>query len=189
LLIRPNILQWRPQENELIVRTDCDPSIAQWVKSTFGSPKFSIKWVSEGWAQDYLKEHIIRGDGGDGVPNVMSDDDTFVDPDKRQKAMRKKQFVRLMKFWEDQYDENITKEERRNIQRNIAMIDLSYMNGHCSKINDQYYAVEKKVQPVAVKGFLMEHSLMKLASTSSDFFITKQDQKSAGIAQFFNNYK
>lgn len=40
---------------------------------------------------DYdLFEHICQGDTGDGVPNILSDDDTFMaDPKKRQKSLRK----------------------------------------------------------------------------------------------------
>lgn len=36
-----------------------------------------------------LFEHIVRGDSGDGVPNILSDDDCLVTPGKRQKAIRK----------------------------------------------------------------------------------------------------
>ena len=36
----------------------------------------------------YLREHILRGDRSDGVPNVLSPDDTFVSA-KRQKPIRK----------------------------------------------------------------------------------------------------
>lgn len=37
-----------------------------------------------------LFEHICQGDGGDGIPNILSDDDTFMsDPKKRQKSLRK----------------------------------------------------------------------------------------------------
>ena len=37
----------------------------------------------------YLKEHIIKGDRSDGIPNVLSDDNTFVDK-IRQKPLTKK---------------------------------------------------------------------------------------------------
>ena len=37
------------------------------------------KWVKlDGTPQEVLMEHIISGDKGDGVPNILSDDDTFV---------------------------------------------------------------------------------------------------------------
>jgi 5'-3' exonuclease len=39
---------------------------------------------------DYsLLEHIIKGDSSDGIPNILSDDDVFVEETKRQKSIRK----------------------------------------------------------------------------------------------------
>ena len=38
---------------------------------------------------EYLYEHILKGDTGDGVPNVLSPDNTFVDG-LRQKPLSKK---------------------------------------------------------------------------------------------------
>lgn len=38
----------------------------------------------------FLREHIMLGDRGDGVPNFLSDDDTFVTDDKRQKPVLRK---------------------------------------------------------------------------------------------------
>ena len=36
----------------------------------------------------YLREHILRGDRSDGIPNILSPDDTFT-ASKRQKPIRK----------------------------------------------------------------------------------------------------
>jgi len=44
---------------------------------------------------DYLKEHILKGDRSDGIPNVLSPDDTFV-TEKRQKPMRKTIIAELL---------------------------------------------------------------------------------------------
>ncbi len=43
----------------------------------------------------FLREHIIKGDRSDGVPNVLSADDTFVS-DKRQKSIRKTTIAELV---------------------------------------------------------------------------------------------
>ena len=40
--------------------------------------------------EEYLVRHIIKGDVSDGIPNIISDDDTFVNPDKRQKPCGEK---------------------------------------------------------------------------------------------------
>ena len=39
-------------------------------------------------AEEILREHIIRGDKGDGVPNIHSEDDSFVEG-KRQRPIVK----------------------------------------------------------------------------------------------------
>ena len=44
-----------------------------------------------------LFEHIMKGDLGDGIPNALSDDDTFVVSEKRQKNMTQK---RINNTWE-----------------------------------------------------------------------------------------
>jgi 5'-3' exonuclease len=43
----------------------------------------------------YLREHIIKGDRSDGVPNILSPDDTFVES-KRQKPIRKTVIAELL---------------------------------------------------------------------------------------------
>ena len=68
----------------------------------------------------YLKEHILRGDTSDGVPNVLSPDNTFVDGLRQRPLSRKKiqsNFLGGGSNWND--------EVKRNFQRNSTLIDLS----------------------------------------------------------------
>ena len=68
-------------------------------------------------ADDYLKEHVLKGDSSDGVPNVLSPDNSFVDG-IRQKPLSKKKIAAMIegKFPND--------EVKRNFQRNKTLIDL-----------------------------------------------------------------
>ena len=43
----------------------------------------------------FIKEHIIRGDRGDGVPNLLSPDETFVSK-TRQKTIRQNRLEELI---------------------------------------------------------------------------------------------
>ena len=45
--------------------------------------------------QEFLKSHIIKGDSSDGIPNILSDGDTFVNPEKRQKRLTKNVMNRI----------------------------------------------------------------------------------------------
>jgi len=68
-------------------------------------------------ADDYLKEHVLKGDTSDGVPNVLSPDNSFVDG-IRQKPLSKKKIAAMI-------DGNFPNEEvKRNFQRNKTLIDL-----------------------------------------------------------------
>ena len=66
---------------------------------------------------DYLKEHVLKGDTSDGVPNVLSPDNSFVDG-IRQKPLSKKKIAAMI-------DGNFPNDEvKRNYQRNKTLIDL-----------------------------------------------------------------
>lgn len=69
----------------------------------------------------YLKEHIMRGDMGDGVPNFLSKDDTFV-VGGRQKPLREE---KLNNWIEMDPSEFCDDEMFRNYKRNEVLVDLS----------------------------------------------------------------
>ena len=68
----------------------------------------------------YLKEHILKGDTSDGVPNVLSPDNTFIDGLRQRPLSRKKIQSWLLGGGSDWNDE-----VKRNFQRNSTLIDLS----------------------------------------------------------------
>ena len=68
----------------------------------------------------YLKEHILKGDTSDGVPNVLSPDNTFTDGLRQRPLSRKKIQSWLVGGGSDWNDE-----VKRNFQRNLTLIDLS----------------------------------------------------------------
>ena len=71
----------------------------------------------------YIKEHILKGDRGDGDPNFLSPDNTFVD-ELRQRPLSK----RKLEAWIDLEPSDYCNEEMmRNYQRNRTLIDLSYI--------------------------------------------------------------
>ena len=78
----------------------------------------------------YLKEHVFRGDSGDGVPNVLSPDNTFTDG-LRQKPLGKKKIASWM---EHNFDDVAPNDEvKRNYQRNKKLIDLAYTPDELSR--------------------------------------------------------
>ena len=72
-------------------------------------------------AEQVLREHIIRGDKGDGVPNILSEDDSFVEG-KRQRPIRKT----LVAEWKTTKPEEwVTGEMAAAYIGNKTMVDLS----------------------------------------------------------------
>ena len=76
----------------------------------------------EGDAKWNLHEKIIKGDVGDGVPNIMSDDNVFIDEGRRQKPITKKKVDAWYELDPDMY---CSSEMLRNYNRNKQLVDLS----------------------------------------------------------------
>ena len=89
----PNVTQWSPITKKQV--NGFDPTI-------------------------YLKEHILKGDTSDGVPNVLSPDNTFTDGLRQRPLTRKKIQSWLVGGGSDWNDE-----VKRNFQRNLTLIDLT----------------------------------------------------------------
>ena len=78
------------------------------------------KYVDGHVPETYIKEHILKGDTSDGVPNVLSPDNTFTDG-LRQRPLGKKK----IETWLDININDLQDEVKRNYQRNEKLIDLS----------------------------------------------------------------
>lgn len=78
------------------------------------------KFVKDPNPRLYQLEHILKGCSGDGVPNVLSDDDTFLVEGKRQNVLSKKKKEALM---EDPHA--LGEQVYRNYIRNKKMIVLT----------------------------------------------------------------
>ena len=79
-----------------------------------------LKKYVNGYNPDtYIKEHILKGDTSDGVPNVLSQDNTFVDGIRQRPLGRKK-----IETWLDIHIDDLPEEVKRNYQRNDKLINL-----------------------------------------------------------------
>jgi hypothetical protein len=75
--------------------------------------------LTHAFPERYLFEHILKGDTGDGIPNILSQDDCFV-MGVRQKPVTQKR----IENWD--YCTDFMKEiELRGFRRNEMLIDLS----------------------------------------------------------------
>ena len=152
-------------ENIMIISGDKDFQQSQrYSKVRQFSPitKKDIKLTQE-QALEYLNDHIISGDTGDGVPNCLSQDDVFVSG-LRQRPLSKKKRDTI----KDPLVMNDS-EVDRNLSRNRSLIDLTYIP---SKYKEQILQEFDNVV-VAPRGglltYFINNRLMDLQESIGDF--------------------
>jgi len=120
------------------------------------------KWIQHANPEEYLFEHIIKGDSGDGVPNVLSPDNCFV-IGERQKPVTKK---RLEQF---QNLNNLNEEVKRNYYRNKALIDLGEIPEDIRTKILEAYGSDDGVGRKHLFNYFMKNKLRNLMEHLSEF--------------------
>jgi hypothetical protein len=161
-------------ENILIVSADKDFLQLQQNPNVKQYSVYTRKMMKEEDPHRYLLEHILRGDSSDGVPNVLSDDDTFITEGKRQSPLRKKRLDELCESWINTgtpyFDNEI---HLRNFYRNQRMIDLSFIP---IELKEQInYEIDEKLEAKKpnvnrMMNYLISKRCQKLLGQLSDFF-------------------
>ena len=110
----------------------------------------------------FLKEHILKGDKSDGIPNILSNDDCF-ELGIRQTPLRKpilEKYLRITIEKDDKY--------YRNYLRNQTLIDLDFIP---QDIEDRILEEFDKTEVVKGKVFdyLVSHRLNELLNHVEDF--------------------
>ena len=87
------------------------------------------KWRKTNDPDRFIKEHIMRGDTGDGVPNFLSADDTFVIGSRQKPISQKK-----LDLWLDQDPQTFCDEKMlRGYLRNQQLVDLNFIPADIKK--------------------------------------------------------
>ena len=104
----------------------------------------------------YIKEHILRGDRSDGIPNVLSDDNVFIEG-RRQTPLSKKK----VESWVNEVVPTITEEQQKNYERNRQLIDLNCVPKELEdKINREFENIE-----VATRDKILNYFITKKLKT------------------------
>ena len=116
----------------------------------------------------FIKEHVLKGDKSDGIPNYLSPDDTFVNGG-RQKPISKKNLDKWC-----QQDPSVfctTPEALKNYQRNRQLIDFDFIPEEIeSKIMEEYSSLNTNDKKIPLEYF-RDHQLSDLME--SYFFRSK----------------
>jgi len=121
------------------------------------------KWIENSNPDKYLSEHILRGDSGDGIPNILSPDNCFA-VGERQKPMTSK---RIAEFTSnpDAMDETT----KSRFARNKTLIDLSMIPEDYKRQVISEYEKEKNVRRSGLMEFFMSCGLKHLMADLQDF--------------------
>jgi len=121
------------------------------------------KWITHDDPEQYLVEHIYKGDAGDGIPNVMTEDSFFATKQRgeRQKPITKKRMEEMA----NTNDSTLI----RRINRNATLIDLENTP---QKIKDEcmrQFHLPPKKNGRMIRAYLTEHRLRDLLKNIAEF--------------------
>ena len=141
LQLYPNVKQWSPMQKKYVTATKAE-------------------------IIEHKIEHIVKGDAGDGVPNILSKDDVFMNGE-RQKPMSAK---RLQEFFANGFIACKNDEERRNWHRNATLVDFDFIPDDVSKtIIDNYLNTKPTGDKMAIMQYLIDNKCRLLLDELEDF--------------------
>ena len=154
------------QENSIIISSDKDFSQLHKYKHIKQYSPIQKKMLSTSNPYKYLKEHIIRGDKGDGVPNILSADDCIV-KGERQKPITKKKLAVWME------EPTMTNGLSDNWKRNQQLIDFEYIPENISTGIMESYNKEKpdNEMPGQFTKYFVTNRLNYLMEHRGDFIL------------------
>ena len=163
-VLAQNTQEFGNHEEVMIISADKDFAQLQKYKNIAQFSPMTKKFIKEEHPRKQLLELILKGDTSDGVPNVLSGDNVFVDG-SRQTPLRKPIIEALMQDPTSQGQEVL-----RNIQRNRKLIDLEstpkVLKEHIIHSYDKQdrWSNKSKVFP-----FLVEKRCRRLIDDIKDF--------------------
>lgn len=163
-VLAQNTQEFGNHEEVMIISADKDFAQLQKYKNIAQFSPMTKKFIKEEHPRKQLLELILKGDTSDGVPNVLSGDNVFVDG-SRQTPLRKPIIEALMQDPTSQGQEVL-----RNIQRNRKLIDLeSTPKVLKENIIHSYNKQDRWSNKSKVFPFLVEKRCRRLIDDIKDF--------------------
>jgi hypothetical protein len=159
------------QEPSVICSRDHDFFQLHYLKNIKQFDIVSKKFIEVDSPKEYLIEHILKGDSGDGIPNILSDDDVFIDSEKRQSKMtsKKLEYYSSVNIIEEiDIPDNI----KENYKRNLTLIDFNYIPQDIKlEIKEQYISQLRniKTKQVDLFNYFAKNKLTNLIEYVGDF--------------------
>lgn len=135
----PNVRQWSPMQKKFV--TVDDPAL-------------------------YLIEHIVRA-GDDGIPNIFSKDDVFVNSEDRQQAVTAKKLARFLESGREACEND---DQRRNWDRNQQLIDFEFIPEDVYKsVIDTYENKKVLGDKMSIMNYLIKNKCRLLLDELEEF--------------------
>ena len=153
------------QEKSIIISSDKDFTQLHKYKNIKQYSPIQKKMLNGSEPYKYLKEHIIRGDKGDGVPNILSADDCIVEG-VRQRPISKKKVELWMNEKPADFCVNGMSEKWK---RNQQLIDFDFIPTDISQSIVDQYLKEKDQRPGQLLNYFITKRLKYLMENMEDF--------------------
>jgi 5'-3' exonuclease len=155
------------KEKILIVSTDKDFVQLQKYDGVSQYSTITKSWIQDSDPETFLLEKILRGDKGDGIPNYLSDDDSFYPVVKRQKSISKKRINDLL--FCKKPESLMSSKEVKGYMRNRYLIDLEYIPEDLQNKIMESFNIPPIGTPTHVYRYLMSNGLKALINNIGDF--------------------
>jgi len=154
-------------QDVLIVSSDKDFKQLQKYSNVRQWSPMQKKFVEGGKLGEYLIEHIVRGDGGDGIPNMFSKDDVFINSEDRQTPVTAKKLARFIEIGRDACEND---DQRRNWDRNQKLVDFEFIPEDVSKsIIDTYITKKVNGDKMSIMNYLIKNKCSLLLDEIEEF--------------------
>lgn len=114
----------------------------------------------------FLKEHILRGDPGDGVPNYLSPDNVLVTHGVRQKPILSAKVEKWLKQEPEEFCDEMT---LAYYNRNRMLVDLNQIPCEVQEAILAEFAVPIKGNTNRIFNYLATHRMKDLLEVVSEF--------------------
>ena len=155
-------------EPVMIISSDKDFIQLQKFKNVKQFSPIQKKMVTDKNPRTYLFNHIMRGDSSDGIPNVLSADDTFIS-EKNQTPLRQTKIDAWLEN-SDNLRESMDDDTYRNYQRNKKLIDLSDIPEDVSESIINNFNGQTKTPNMKVLNYLIKKRCNNLIEVVEEFY-------------------
>ena len=152
-------------EKSIIISSDKDFTQLHKYKNIKQYSPIQKKMLNGSEPYKYLKEHIIRGDKGDGVPNILSADDCIVEG-VRQRPISKKKVELWMNEKPADFCVNGMSERWK---RNQQLIDFDFIPTDISQSIVDQFLKEKNQRQGQLLNYFITKRLKYLMENMEDF--------------------